>query len=123
MNQRLTAPDCSLNVNIGDGSECQRQDWLEDEGANPEQAFAEQEDEERRSDLLATALATLNKRERHILTERRLKDEPQALAELAQRYGVSRERVRQIEARAFAKVQKAMGPPTRARQPLATAAV
>jgi RNA polymerase sigma-32 factor len=108
MNQRLTAPDCSLNVMVGDDSESQWQDWLADEHDNPEVAFAEQEEAGSRSALLANALTTLKERERHILTERRLKDEPQTLEELSQQYGISRERVRQIEARAFEKVQKAM---------------
>jgi RNA polymerase sigma-32 factor len=108
MNQRLTAPNYSLNVMVGDASESEWQDWLADERDNPEVAFAEQEEAGSRSALLANALTTLKERERHILTERRLKDEPQTLEELSQQYGVSRERVRQIEARAFEKVQKAM---------------
>jgi RNA polymerase sigma-32 factor len=108
MNQRLNGPDHSLNSPAGDGSAGQWQDWLEDDCANPEEVFAELEEREGRSALLATALMTLKARERHILVERRLKDPPQTLAELAVRYGISRERVRQIEARAFAKVQKAM---------------
>jgi RNA polymerase sigma-32 factor len=108
MNQRLTAPNYSLNVMVGDASESEWQDWLADERDNPEVAFAEQEEAGSRSALLANALTTLKERERHILTERRLKDEPQTLEELSQQYGVSRERVRQIEARAFEKVQKTM---------------
>ncbi len=108
MNQRLTSPDFSLNVVLGDDSESEWQDWLADERDNPEDAFAEQEEAGRRSALLANALTTLKERERHILTERRLTDEPQTLEELSQQYGISRERVRQIEARAFEKVQKAM---------------
>jgi RNA polymerase sigma-32 factor len=108
MNHRLTAPDYSLNTMVGDDSESEWQDWLADERDNPEVAFAEQEEAGGRSALLANALKTLKERERHILTERRLKDEPQTLEELSRQYGVSRERVRQIEARAFEKVQKAM---------------
>jgi RNA polymerase sigma-32 factor len=108
MNQRLTAPDYSLNVMVGDDRDSEWQDWLADERDNPEVAFAEQEEAGSRSALLAKALMTLKERERHILTERRLKDEPQTLEELSQQYGISRERVRQIEARAFEKVQKAM---------------
>jgi RNA polymerase sigma-32 factor len=108
MNHRLAAPDYSLNVLVGDDTESEWQDWLADERDNPEVAFAEQEEAGSRSALLANALTTLKERERHILTERRLKDEPQTLEELSQQYGISRERVRQIEARAFEKVQKAM---------------
>ncbi len=109
MNQRLAAPDYSLNAVVGgDDTEDEWQDWLADERDDPEVAFAEQEEAASRSALLANALTTLKERERHILTERRLKDEPQTLEELSQQYGISRERVRQIEARAFEKVQKAM---------------
>jgi RNA polymerase sigma-32 factor len=110
MNHRLSGPDYSLNIRSGDGTQIQWEDSLEDEHANPEQAFAEQEEVEVRLALLATALMTLKERERHILTERRLRDEPQTLAVLAKRFGVSRERIRQIEERAFAKVQNAMRP-------------
>jgi RNA polymerase sigma-32 factor len=109
MNQRLAAPDYSLNAVVGgDDSDHEWQDWLADERDNPETTFAKQEEAGSRSALLADALTTLKDRERHILTERRLKDEPQTLEELSQQYGISRERVRQIEARAFDKVQKAM---------------
>jgi RNA polymerase sigma-32 factor len=110
MNDRLSGPDYSLNIRSGDGRQNQWEDCLEDEHANPEEAFAEQEEAEGRTALLSAALMTLKERECHILTERRLKDEPKTLAELAKRYGVSRERIRQIEARAFAKVQRAMRP-------------
>ncbi len=108
MNRRLSASDYSLNVMVAADSESEWQDLLVDDGANPEVAFAEQEEAGSRTRLLAKALKTLKERERHILTERRLKDEPQTLEELSLQYGVSRERVRQIEARAFEKVQKAM---------------
>ena len=108
MNHRLTVPHFSLNAMVGDDTESEWQDWLVDERDNPEVAFAEQEEAGSRSALLANALTTLNERERHILTERRLKDEPQTLEELSQQYAISRERVRQIEVRAFEKVQKAM---------------
>jgi RNA polymerase sigma-32 factor len=109
MNQRLAAPDYSLNAPAGlEESENEWQDRLADERENPEAAFARQEEAGSRSALLADALTTLKDRERHILTERRLRDEPQTLEELSQQYGISRERVRQIEARAFEKVQKAM---------------
>ena len=108
MNQPLAAPDYSLNVMVGDDSESEWLDWLADERDNPEVTFAEQEEAGNRSALLANALTTLKDRERHILTERRLKDEPQTLEELSQQYGISRERVRQIEVHVFEKVQKAM---------------
>jgi RNA polymerase sigma-32 factor len=110
MNQRLTGPGCSLNVRSGDHRENQWLNCLEDQHANPQEAFAEQEEVEVRSALLTTALTKSKERERHILTERRLKDEPQTLAVLAKRYAVSRERIQQIEVRAFAKVQNAMRP-------------
>ena len=83
MNQRLTGPGCSLNVRSGDHRENQWLNCLEDEHANPQEAFAEQEEVEVRSALLTTALTKWKERERHILTERRLKDEPQTLAVLA----------------------------------------
>ncbi len=108
MNQRLAAPDYSLNVVVGDDTESEWQDWLADGSDNPEVAFAEHEEASNRSVVLANALRTLKDRERHILTERRLKGEPQTLEELSQQYGISRERVRQIEVNAFEKLQKAM---------------
>jgi RNA polymerase sigma-32 factor len=108
MNQRLAAPDYSLNAVVGDDTESEWQDWLADDRETPEVAYARQEEAASRSALLADALTTLKDRERHILTERRLKDEPQTLEELSHQYGISRERVRQIEARAFEKVQNAM---------------
>jgi RNA polymerase sigma-32 factor len=108
MNQRLAAPDYSLNAVVGEDNEDEWQDWLIDERDNPEVAVAEQEEASGRTALLSKSLETLKDRERHILTERRLKDNPSTLEELSHQYGISRERVRQIEARAFEKVQKAM---------------
>ena len=108
MNQRLAAPDYSLNTLVGEDKETQWQDWLADERDGPEVVLAEQEVASGRAALLSNAMKTLKERERHILTERRLKDNPRTLEELSQDYGISRERVRQIEARAFEKVQKAM---------------
>ena len=108
MNHRLTAPDYSLNVMVGDDRETEWQDWLADERDNSEVALAEKEEAGSRTALLANALKTLKERERQILTERRLKDEPRTLEELSHQYGISRERVRQIEARAFEKVQNSM---------------
>ena len=108
MNHRLAAPDYSLNALVGEDKEDEWQDWLIDERDNPEVAVAEQEEASGRTALLSKSLETLKDRERHILTERRLKDNPSTLEELSHQYGISRERVRQIEARAFEKVQKAM---------------
>ncbi|HEY0185220.1 MAG TPA: RNA polymerase sigma factor RpoH [Rhodopila sp.] len=108
MNQRLTAPDFSLNVSVGDDAESQWQDRLADERDSPEAALMEQDEAHGRSALLSHALGMLKERERHILTERRLREEPTTLETLSQQYGISRERVRQIEARAFEKVQKSM---------------
>ena len=108
MNRRLTAPDHSLNAPVRSDSEGEWQDWLVDETESQETAIAEHEELSGRKALLAGALKTLNERERHILIERRLKDEPTTLEDLSQQYSISRERVRQIEVRAFEKLQKAM---------------
>ncbi|MCX7371206.1 MAG: sigma-70 family RNA polymerase sigma factor, partial [Alphaproteobacteria bacterium] len=108
MNRRLSAPDNSLNAPVRADSEGEWQDWLVDDAESQEEELAEREDMSNRKALLATALKTLNERERHILIERRLKDEPTTLEELSQQYNISRERVRQIEVRAFEKLQKSM---------------
>jgi RNA polymerase sigma-32 factor len=108
MNRRLSAPDNSLNAPVRADSEGEWQDWLVDESETQESELAERQDMSNRKELLAGALKTLNERERHILIERRLKDEPTTLEELSQQYNISRERVRQIEVRAFEKLQKSM---------------
>ena len=108
MNRRLTAPDHSLNAPLRSDSEGEWQDWLVDESENQETVIAEQEEVSGRKALLGSALKTLNDRERHILIERRLQDNPTTLEDLSQQYNISRERVRQIEVRAFEKLQKAM---------------
>ncbi len=108
MNRRLAAPDNSLNAPLRADGEGEWQDWLVDETETQEQAMAEREEISGRKALLANALKSLNDRERHILIERRLKDEPTTLEDLSQQYDISRERVRQIEVRAFEKLQKAM---------------
>lgn len=108
MNRRLSGPDASLNVTFGEDQDSQRQDSLVDERDSPEVLLADQEEASHRSTLLTDALQTLKERERHILTERRLKDEPATLEQLGRHYGISRERVRQIEGRAFEKLQHAM---------------
>ncbi len=110
MNRRMSGGDASLNAQVrGDGeSTAEWQDWLEDEDADQATAFAERDEMEARQELLLEAMKGLNERERHILTERRLKDDPVTLEELSQQYDVSRERIRQIEVRAFEKLQKRM---------------
>ena len=108
MNRRLAAPDHSLNAPVRADSEGEWQDWLVDDGQGQESELAEREELTGRKALLGDALKTLNERERHILIERRLKDNATTLEELSQQYGISRERVRQIEVRAFEKLQKAM---------------
>ena len=110
MNRRmLGGGDASLNVQIGaeDGS-TQWQDWLEDDSDSQEDILAEDQEHDARMDLLRDAMADLNDRERDIFTKRRLSESPKTLEDLAGVYGVSRERIRQIEARAFEKVQQAM---------------
>jgi RNA polymerase sigma-32 factor len=111
MNRRLGGGgDASLNAQInadGDGA-AEWQDWLTDEDADQATAFAEQQEMDQRRDLLIQAMGALNERERHILTERKLKDEPVTLEQLSAVYGVSRERIRQIEGRAFEKLQRRM---------------
>ncbi len=108
MNRRLAAPDHSLNAPLRLDGDGEWQDWLVDETESQESRFAEAEELDKRRKLLTVAMDTLNERERHILQERRLKDDPTTLEELSQTYGISRERVRQIEVRAFEKLQKAI---------------
>lgn len=109
MNRRLAGSDASLNVTVG-GEEggSSWQDWLEDEDSDQAAAFAERDEFEARQSLLMQSLDALNARERDILTERRLAEPAVTLEELSERYGVSRERVRQIEVRAFEKLQDRM---------------
>ena len=108
MNRRLTAPDHSLNAAVRADGEGEWQDWLVDDSESHDTAIGEREELSGRKSLLANALKTLNDRERHILIERRLKENPTTLEDLSQQYNVSRERVRQIEVRAFEKLQQAM---------------
>jgi RNA polymerase sigma-32 factor len=109
MNRRLSGPDSSLNAPLRVDGDAEWQDWLADDTAvSQETKLAEDEERSIRMSLLDEAMKELSDRERHILTERRLKDSPTTLEELASQYGVSRERVRQIEVRAFEKLQKAM---------------
>ena len=108
MNQRLRTKAHSLNAPKGEDTEQEFQDFLVDDAPLPETIVADREEYELRHDMLLDALGTLSDRERDILTERRLKDESKTLEELGQRYGVTRERIRQIEMKAFAKVQEQM---------------
>src|SRR6202167_2942539 len=108
MNRRLASPDHSLNAPLRSDSEGEWQDWLVDETESQETRLGERQELGLRRDLLEKALTHLNERERHILGERRLKDNPTTLEDLSQHYGISRERVRQIEVRAFEKLQKAI---------------
>jgi RNA polymerase sigma-32 factor len=108
MNARLAGPDHSLNAPLRIDGEGEWQDWLVDDGVDQESEYAEREELGRRKAMLAKAMESLNERERHILEERRLKDDPTTLEDLSQVYDISRERVRQIEVRAFEKLQKAI---------------
>ncbi|GHC62409.1 RNA polymerase sigma factor RpoH [Neogemmobacter tilapiae] len=110
MNRRLSGGDASLNAQIGsdgDGS-TQWQDWLEDEDSDQAQHYAEKDELDTRRELLVQAMSVLNEREKDVLVQRRLSDEPVTLEELSESYGVSRERIRQIEVRAFEKLQAKM---------------
>jgi RNA polymerase sigma-32 factor len=108
MNRRLMSPDHSLNAPLREEGEGEWQDWLVDESDNQEVKLGESEELNRRQRMLAEAMGGLNERERYILTERRLRDDPTTLEDLSQKYGISRERVRQIEVRAFEKLQRSM---------------
>jgi RNA polymerase sigma-32 factor len=108
MNRRLSGPDSSLNAPLRSDSESEWQDWLADDTIDQETRMAEREEMGERHDLLTGALGELTEREREIIQARRLQDDPATLEELSQKYGVSRERVRQIEVRAFEKLQTQM---------------
>ena len=108
MNRRLSGGDASLNAPLRSESESEWLDWLADDTADQETRMAEREEMGDRHELLVGAMKDLTDRERDILQARRLQDEPATLEELSQKYGVSRERVRQIEVRAFEKLQHGM---------------
>ncbi|HEX2593716.1 MAG TPA: RNA polymerase sigma factor RpoH, partial [Rhizomicrobium sp.] len=108
MNRRLSGPDSSLNAPLRSESESEWQDWLQDDTMDQETRMAETEEMGERHDLLTSALGELTDREREIIQARRLADDPATLEDLSQKYGVSRERVRQIEVRAFEKLQQRM---------------
>ncbi len=114
MNRRLSG-DSSLNAPVrADADSGEWQDWLVDEVDNQETVLVASEELAQRRELLKDALATLNEREMEIFTARRLAEEPATLEELSEKHGVSRERIRQIEVRAFEKVQKAVQKASRA---------
>ncbi len=110
MNRRMSGGDASLNATVGAeaDSAMQWQDWLEDEDANQAEDYAERDELTARRELLAEAMSVLNDREKDILTQRRLSEETVTLEDLSETYGVSRERIRQIEVRAFEKLQQKM---------------
>jgi RNA polymerase sigma-32 factor len=108
MNRRLASPDSSLNAPMGTESDTEWQDWLADDSLDQETRMAESEELDERRTLLSTALGELTPRERDILEARRLRDEPVTLEDLSVKYEISRERVRQIEVRAFEKLQQKM---------------
>jgi len=108
MNRRMAGPDSSLNAPVRADSGGEWQDWLVDDSDNQETVLADQEEMAERRKMLVDAMKVLNDRERQILAARRLQERPKTLEDLSQEYGISRERVRQIEVRAFEKLQKAM---------------
>jgi RNA polymerase sigma-32 factor len=108
MNGRMAGSDASLNTPMGAEGDSEWQDWLADEDPTPAAAYAEREEYDQRMTLLQEAMVELTEREREILTQRRLSEDPVTLEDLSVVYNVSRERIRQIEVRAFEKLQKAM---------------
>jgi RNA polymerase sigma-32 factor len=110
MNRRMAGSDASLNATVGSEGEgtMQWQDWLEDEDADQAADYEARDELETRREMLAEAMSVLNDREKDILVKRRLSDNPLTLEDLSGEYDVSRERIRQIEVRAFEKLQKRM---------------
>ncbi len=106
MNRRMSGRDASLNTPLKTDTEAEWQDWLVDESDNQETILANHEEMNERRKVLSQAMGILNEREQIILAARRLSENPQTLEELSQKHSISRERVRQIEARAFEKIQK-----------------
>ncbi len=123
MNRRLSGGDASLNATVGSDDEgsAQWQDWLEDEDADQASDYAERDEFQSRMAMMAEAMEVLNEREKDILTQRRLQENPVTLEDLSGVYDVSRERIRQIEVRAFEKLQKRMRELAREQGMLATA--
>jgi RNA polymerase sigma-32 factor len=112
MNSRLSGPDHSLNAPRSAESDGEWQDWLVDECQDQEQVYADREELNERSKLLLTAMEKLNPREQYIIQKRRLSESAATLEELGSEFGISRERVRQVEAKAFEKLQKKHQDPT-----------
>ncbi|HEB79080.1 MAG TPA: RNA polymerase sigma factor RpoH [Rhodospirillales bacterium] len=108
MNRRMSGPDHSLNAPVREEGEGEWQDWLIDENVNQEDSLSKSQELSRRHELLVNAMEGLSERESHIFSARRLEDSPLTLDNLSQHYGISRERVRQIEVKAFEKVQKSV---------------
>jgi RNA polymerase sigma-32 factor len=108
MNRRMSGGDQSLNAPTRQDGEAEWQDWLIDDSDTQDIVIAEADELDHRRSMLEAAIQTLTERERHIFTERRLRDDPVTLEDLSKDFGVSRERVRQIEVRAFEKVQRAI---------------
>ncbi|MDX1425896.1 MAG: sigma-70 family RNA polymerase sigma factor, partial [Kiloniellales bacterium] len=108
MNERLAAPDWSLNAAVAGEQGGEFQDLLVDDHEDPEARVIEADQMAKRRALLGEAMAGLSPRERHILRERKLSEDPRTLRELSEQYGISRERVRQIEARAVERLREAM---------------
>jgi RNA polymerase sigma-32 factor len=108
MNRRMMSHDHSLNAPLRIDGDGEWQDWLVDDSQSQEDRLGEDQELGRRQKLLERAMAVLNPRERRILLERRLKDEPATLEDLSKEFGISRERVRQIEVRAFEKIQRSI---------------
>ncbi len=123
MNRRLSGGDASLNATVGsdDDGSAQWQDWLEDESADQATDYAERDEFQSRMAMMAEAMDVLNDREKDILTQRRLQENPVTLEDLSGVYDVSRERIRQIEVRAFEKLQKRMREMAREQGMMATA--
>jgi len=123
MNRRMSGGDASLNATVGSEGEgtMQWQDWLEDEDADQASDYEAKDELDARRELMAEAMEILNDREKDILVQRRLSDETITLEDLSGQYGVSRERIRQIEVRAFEKLQKKMQIMARERGMLASA--
>ena len=110
MNRRMAGGDASLNAQVGDAEEgaAEWQDWLEDENADQAADYEKNNELETRRALMVEAMAVLNDREKDILMQRRLQDRATTLEDLSKQYDVSRERIRQIEVRAFQKLQHQM---------------
>ncbi|MEO8530877.1 MAG: RNA polymerase sigma factor RpoH [Deltaproteobacteria bacterium] len=123
MNRRLAGSDSSLNAMVGSGDESSTewQDWLVDDDANQAEQYAESDELAIRHGLLEDAMGVLNERERDVLIQRRLQDDPVTLEDLSVTYKVSRERIRQIEVRAFEKLQQRMRELAKGKGMMATA--